>query len=70
MDRATRDRVSARWSEYGIRIPAGAGDAYSGQGDAALRRLLASAPLRPGAVDGKALRANGVPAPQLEGDTT
>jgi 4-hydroxy-3-polyprenylbenzoate decarboxylase len=69
MDRDTRDRVSKRWSEYGIRIPAGAGDGYSGQGDAALRRLLASAPLAPGAADGAALRANGVPAPaKLPGD--
>ncbi len=45
MDAATRERVTARWKEYGIgdltRI--GTADAWSGQGPQRLARLLASA---------------------------
>jgi 4-hydroxy-3-polyprenylbenzoate decarboxylase len=61
MDEAMRDRVSKRWSEYGIRMPYRAGNDYSGQGERALERLLASLPYRPGSVEQSALRANGVP---------
>jgi len=43
MNAQTRDRVTARWSEYGIgNLLAGATDDWSGQGPARLRRLLAS----------------------------
>jgi hypothetical protein len=62
MDEATRDLVSKRWNEYGIRWFAAKPNAYSGQGEAALARLLAQTPLRPGTVDATSLRANGVPA--------
>ena len=48
MDEATRDLVSRRWSEYGIRWFTAKPNAYSGQGEAALERLLAQAPYRPG----------------------
>jgi hypothetical protein len=61
MDDATRNLVDRRWHEYGLRL-GGAGDAWSGQGDDALRRLLATPGLVPGAVDPAALRAEGVPA--------
>lgn len=57
MDARTRERVSRRWSEFGIHIAAAAGDAWSGQGREALQRLLASAPHD----------ANGSP-PQLAGE--
>ena len=62
MDEATRDLVTRRWNEYGIRWFGAKPNAYSGQGEAALARLLAQAPLRPGSVDATSLRANGVPA--------
>jgi 4-hydroxy-3-polyprenylbenzoate decarboxylase len=62
MDEATRDLVTKRWNEYGIRWFAAKPNAYSGQGEAALARLLAQTPLRPGTVDATSLRANGVPA--------
>jgi hypothetical protein len=49
MDAQTRERVSARWTEYGIgdltRI--GVADDWSGQGAARLARLLASASASP-----------------------
>jgi 4-hydroxy-3-polyprenylbenzoate decarboxylase len=61
MDDATKRRVSERWSEYGIRMPYRGGDAWSGQGERALERLLASLPYHPGTVGASALRANGVP---------
>jgi 4-hydroxy-3-polyprenylbenzoate decarboxylase len=61
MDRPTRERVTARWNEYGIR-GTGTSDAWSGQGEIAFRRLLASLPLEPGTVDPAVLRANGLPA--------
>jgi 4-hydroxy-3-polyprenylbenzoate decarboxylase len=49
MDAATRERVSARWAEYGIGDLAarGVADPWSGQGPARLARLLASAPASP-----------------------
>jgi 4-hydroxy-3-polyprenylbenzoate decarboxylase len=61
MDDATRELVNRRWHEYGLRL-GGTGDAWSGQGDAALRRLLDSPGLAPGSVDRNTLRAAGVPA--------
>jgi 3-polyprenyl-4-hydroxybenzoate decarboxylase len=61
MDRPTRERVTARWNEYGIR-GTGTSDAWSGQGEIAFRRLLASLPLEPGTVDPAVLRANGLTA--------
>jgi hypothetical protein len=60
MDETTRGRVTKRWSEYGIRLPQRASDEWSGQGERALERLLASLPYRPGSVAPAALRANGV----------
>jgi 4-hydroxy-3-polyprenylbenzoate decarboxylase len=62
VDEATRDLVSRRWNDYGIRWFAAKPNAYSGQGEAALARLLGQKPFRPGSVDATALRANGVPA--------
>lgn len=49
MDAATRERVSARWAEYGIGDLAkkGVADAWSGQGAERLARLLASASASP-----------------------
>jgi 4-hydroxy-3-polyprenylbenzoate decarboxylase len=58
MDRSTRDRVTARWNQYGIR-GAGTSDAWSGQGRLAFDRLIASLPFEPGTVDESTLRANG-----------
>jgi 4-hydroxy-3-polyprenylbenzoate decarboxylase len=45
MDAATRDRVSARWAEYGIGdlVKKGVADRWSGQGPERLARLLQSA---------------------------
>jgi 4-hydroxy-3-polyprenylbenzoate decarboxylase len=60
MDEATKARVTERWGEYGIRMPHRGGDAWSGQGERALERLIASLPFRPGTVAASALRANGV----------
>ncbi len=62
MDEATRTLVTRRWAEYGLRSSAERSDEWSGQGEAALRRLLGSSGLVPGTVDPKALRAGGVPA--------
>jgi 4-hydroxy-3-polyprenylbenzoate decarboxylase len=62
MDRATRDLVSERWNAYGIRWFGAKANAYSGQGESALARLLAQVPLEAGTVDATVLRANGVPA--------
>jgi 4-hydroxy-3-polyprenylbenzoate decarboxylase len=43
MNAETRDRVTARWAEYGIGdLHLGRADAYSGQGPDRLRRLLAA----------------------------
>lgn len=43
MNAATRERVSARWTEYGIGdLLGGTADAWSGQGPDRLRRLLAA----------------------------
>jgi len=67
MDADTRERVTRRWNEYGIRIRSNGGDDWSGQGERALERLLASAPYRIGSVEPGALRQTGVP--QLEGNT-
>jgi 4-hydroxy-3-polyprenylbenzoate decarboxylase len=61
MDEATRTLVTQRWSEYGLRWLPQRGDAWSGQGEFALRRLLAASGFVPGTVDPKALRAEGVP---------
>ena len=62
MDAATRDLVTQRWSEYGLRGLGSKSDAWSGQGERALAALLGTPPLRPGTVDATALRAQGVPA--------
>ena len=43
----TRATVTRRWDEYGLRRVAGRPDAWSGQGAAALERLLAVASARP-----------------------
>jgi 4-hydroxy-3-polyprenylbenzoate decarboxylase len=64
MDAPTRDLVDKRWNEYGLRTRY-EGDPWSGQGEAALRRLLGAAALEPGSVDPAALRAHDLPA--LEG---
>jgi 4-hydroxy-3-polyprenylbenzoate decarboxylase len=61
-DEATRALVTRRWDEYGLRHVARTPDPWSGQGDAALARLLATIPLKPGTVDATALRVAGVPA--------
>jgi len=61
-DQATRDRVDARWREYGLHGIRTKPDSWSGQGEVALAQLLARLPLQPGAVDNMILRANGVPA--------
>jgi 4-hydroxy-3-polyprenylbenzoate decarboxylase len=45
MDEATRELVNRRWHEYGLRL-GGTGDAWSGQGEAALRKLLESPALK------------------------
>ncbi|MDQ2858004.1 MAG: menaquinone biosynthesis decarboxylase [Candidatus Eremiobacteraeota bacterium] len=42
MDTATRDLVTRRWAEYGLGRMRSHADAWSGQGPAALKRLLAS----------------------------
>jgi 4-hydroxy-3-polyprenylbenzoate decarboxylase len=49
MDAATRERVTARWNEYGIGdlTRRGVADEWSGQGPARLARLLASASASP-----------------------
>jgi 4-hydroxy-3-polyprenylbenzoate decarboxylase len=49
MDAATRERVTARWTEYGLGDLArrGVADEWSGQGPARLARLLASASASP-----------------------
>jgi 4-hydroxy-3-polyprenylbenzoate decarboxylase len=60
-DEATRERVSRRWSEYGIRYFPGDTEPWSGQGRTALERLLASTALTPGNVDPASLRASGLP---------
>ena len=59
MDGATRELVTQRWREYGLR-GAGTPDAWSGQGQFALERLLASPALQPGD-DPWSLAANGTP---------
>jgi hypothetical protein len=64
MDAPTRELVDRRWHEYGLRGRY-EGDAWSGQGETALQRLLRTAALVPGSVDPAALRAEGVRA--LEG---
>ena len=56
MDRPTRELVTKRWNEYGIRS-AGTSDPWSGQGRLALERLIASLPFEPGSVDANALHA-------------
>ena len=62
MDAATRDLVTERWAEYGLRRFRTTPDSWSGQGGRALETLLATPPLRAGSVDATALRAKGVPA--------
>jgi 4-hydroxy-3-polyprenylbenzoate decarboxylase len=49
MDAATRERVTARWAEFGLGdlTKAGVADEWSGQGPARLARLLASASASP-----------------------
>jgi 4-hydroxy-3-polyprenylbenzoate decarboxylase len=56
MDGATRALVTRRWAEYGLRSSPQRGDAWSGQGNAALRRLLSSHGLIPQDGDGGNLR--------------
>ena len=53
MDRVTRDLVTRRWREYGVRLDGAQSDAWSGQGVRALRRLLDS----PSLEDAPAARA-------------
>jgi len=60
-DEATRARVSRRWSEYGIRLGPDGPEPWSGQGRAALERLLASKAFTPESVDAASLRAPGLP---------
>jgi len=49
MDEATRDRVSARWAEYGLGdLLQGTADAWSGQGPTRVRRLLDSSAMPAG----------------------
>jgi 4-hydroxy-3-polyprenylbenzoate decarboxylase len=55
MDATTRELVDRRWHEYGLRTRFHA-DAWSGQGEAALRRLLDSVPLEAGSPDTAALQ--------------
>jgi 4-hydroxy-3-polyprenylbenzoate decarboxylase len=62
MDAATRELVTRRWDEYGLRRFAERPDDWSGQGPAALARLIASLPLGPAAPEPAALRANDVPS--------
>jgi 3-polyprenyl-4-hydroxybenzoate decarboxylase len=68
MDAQTRERVSARWAEYGIgdltRI--GTSDAWSGQGPERLSRLLASAPASPNDVPPRSERLKARPEPNAE----
>jgi len=64
MDAPTRELVDRRWHEYGLRTRF-EGDAWSGQGEAALQRLLSAAALVPGTIDRAALHAQAVKA--LEG---
>ncbi len=63
MDARTRAQVTRRWADYGLGKLAPREDPVSGQGAAALRRLLASAGVPPEALDRAPLRANGVPLP-------
>jgi len=62
MDEATRELVNRRWHEYGLRL-GGTADAWSGQGEAALRKLLESPALTPDSPDRAKL---GAPPPALE----
>ncbi len=61
MDVATRELVDKRWHEYGVRTRFES-DGWSGQGEAALRRLLAAPAYVPGTVDPAALRVGDAPA--------
>jgi 4-hydroxy-3-polyprenylbenzoate decarboxylase len=61
MDAETRAQVTRRWSEYGLGKLAPSENAVSGQGAAALRRLLATAGIPRELLDPAPLRANGVP---------
>ncbi len=63
MDAETRALVTRRWAEYGLGKLVPHEDAASGQGAAALRRLLAEAGVPREALDPGPLRANGVPLP-------
>ncbi len=69
MDDATRDRVTERWDEYGLRRFVSHPDSWSGQGQHALDALLRSVGMKPGSVDANALRANGVPAIEDRSET-
>jgi 4-hydroxy-3-polyprenylbenzoate decarboxylase len=57
MDRETRNLVTRRWAEYGLRSLLPHDDAWSGQGEIALQRLLDTPGIEPSAIDPKALRA-------------
>lgn len=61
MDALTRSQVTRRWAEYGLGKLDPREDPVSGQGAAALRRLLRSAGVPQEALDPTPLRANGVP---------
>ncbi|HTV75153.1 MAG TPA: menaquinone biosynthesis decarboxylase [Candidatus Acidoferrales bacterium] len=72
MDRATRELVTARWHEYGLSLAPKETNAWSGQGPAALRRLLATPGVPAEFLDAAALVAsdppalrNGAPAPHV-----
>ncbi len=60
MDSETRERVTARWNEFGLRHMRGKYDGWSGQGERSLATLLGSAGFARGSVDASRLRAAGV----------
>jgi len=60
MDSATKELVTRRWAEYGLKNFSTSPNAWSGQGEDALRRLLASAGVARESLDPSRLRANGV----------
>jgi 4-hydroxy-3-polyprenylbenzoate decarboxylase len=61
MDARTRELVTKRWAQYGLRH-SGTADAWSGQGALAYQRLIASLPFEPGTIDASALRSDDVGA--------
>ncbi|MBV9103526.1 MAG: hypothetical protein JO060_08030, partial [Candidatus Eremiobacteraeota bacterium] len=61
MDFDTRTLVSRRWDEYGLADSVPQEDRWSGQGLAALERLLREPAYTPGSVDASALHATELP---------